>query len=195
MDVWCLTFLHSQAGGRIFYFLTLTEWVCDVLLPCNHSLHTESGSVMSYFPAIILYTHTGWKCDVLLPCSHSLYSQDGSVMSYFPAVILYTHRPDACVVPYFPTLIGWMRDVIFHYSLRVGAWFVTCQDSFPKPTGFWCVMSNFPDLISYTQGYLQGLIHYTHRVDVWCLTSLHPFYELTRWMCDVLLSSAHSLHS
>ena len=41
-------------------------------------------------------------------------------MFYFHAIILYTHRVDACVVPYFPTLIGWMCDAIFHYTYRVG---------------------------------------------------------------------------
>ena len=68
--------------------------MCDVLLPSDHSQHTQGGCVMSYFPVIIHNTHTGMMCDVLLPCDHSLHTQGGCVMPYFPVIIHYTDRMD-----------------------------------------------------------------------------------------------------
>ena len=47
----------------------------------------------------------------------------------------------------------------------------------------------------YVMSYFPVLIHYTHRVDVLCLTSQCSFTTHTGWMYYVLLPSAHILHT
>ena len=135
-------------------FTMHTGWMWDVLLPSDHSLHTEGECMIYYFLVLIHYTqrvdvwyltsqcsftsHTGWMCDVLLPSVHSLHTQGGCVMSYFPVIIHYTHRVDVwCLTSQcsFPTHTGWM-----------------CDDLLPSVhslhTQGGCVMSYFPVLIS-----------------------------------------------
>ena len=156
---------------------------------------------MSYFLVFIHYTHrvdvrcltsqcsftshTRWMCDVLLPCVNSLQTQGGCEMSYFRVIIHYTHRVNVlCITSLqsFTTHTGWMCDAILlvlrpsqykQTDIRLTGWMgdvlLPCNHSIHTQGGY--VMSYFP-----------VIIHYTHRVDVRCLTSQCSFPTHTGWM-------------
>ena len=141
----------------------------DVLLPTAYSLQS------------------GWMCEVLLPSTHSLHRQCGCEMSYFPVLTDYTHRMDVwCLTSQFSltTHTGWMCDVLLPstHSLHT-KWM--CDVLLPSDHSLHaqggCVMSYFP-----------ALIHYTHNVDVRCLTSQFLLTTHTGWRHDVSLTHTHT---
>ena len=171
---------YTQAGCMTSHFLwfikinvpAVTGCISDLLLHRPHSLHTQGGCVMSYFPGLIHYTHrvgvwcltsqasfTTHRLDVrCLTSQWSFTTHTGWMCDVLLPRPHSLHIQGGCVMSYFP--------VIIHYTYRVDVWCLTSQWSFTTHTGWRCDV----------------LLPRPH--------SLH-----TGWMCDVLLTRPNALHT